>query len=147
MLLVAIDPGRSSGIAMAVYEGDDLVFTVDGGMSPPSTGTPYEPLVVAANAGFRAKVIIERSTVRISRFAAHRADAAKWGAYIKTLFPRRNTVDYVDPRVWQRQLLGNPNGRIMTYEQYAQKFLGHSGTSDEAAALCLMEYARKCLWR
>ena len=146
-LYIAIDPGRISAVAMATVSDGEWIMTVEGGMSPPSVMSHYAPLAEAAGLGLRAKVIIERSTVRAARFSAHRADATKWGWYIKALFPRRAKIDYVDPRVWQRQLLGNPKDRIMTYEQYAQKFLGHSGTSDEAAALCLMEYARKCLWR
>lgn len=147
VLCVAVDPGRSSGIAMATQCGDDWITTVDGGMSPPSRGCDYAPLVEASKLGYRVMAIIERSTVNHARFAAHRADANKWAGYLKVMFPRRNKIEFVDPRTWQRQLLGDPKNRILTYEQYAERFLDHSGTSDEAAALCLMEYARKCLWR
>lgn len=152
ILWVGIDPGAKSGVA---YQAPLCDLSTQAITGVPPVGEPcalFDDMhEQAKEMSWHVVIAIERSHYRSPRFAAHRADAKKWEAFLRNRFARRNGIHLIDPNSWQKGLgVYNPaneptKGTVIPYTDYARRFLGvaEEATQDECAAACILEFNRR----
>lgn len=145
-LIIGVDPSqRHNGIAVldlasGAITTDEFGFVEEIG----SCALLNEAARLAAQAGCHVFVLVECPTWSGRGTKEVRSAVLVWERALHRLFPLR-TVRRVDPRRWQRQLLGAVKGgdsKALSI-RYASKGLNLAVESDhQADAACICEYAR-----
>lgn len=144
-LILGIDPSQRHN-ALAVFdvrtgtiEAGEFGFVEEVGSCELLNRTAR----IASEGGHRIFALVECPTWSGRGTKEVRSSVLVWERAIYRLFPLR-TVKRVDPRAWQRQLLGASKGDTKGQAiRYASKGLGVAVESDHAAdAVCICEYAR-----
>jgi len=145
-LIIGIDPSqRHNGIAVfdaktGAIVTDEFGFVEDIGTCELLNRTAW----LAKQDGCRVFALIECPTWSGQGTKEVRSAALVWERAIHRLFPIR-TVKRVDPRAWQKQLLGgakgDTKGLAIKYARLGLKIQGIE-SDHQADAACICEYAR-----
>lgn len=145
-LIIGVDPSqRHNGIAVLdVKTGaivtDEFGFVEDVGTCALLNQTAW----LAQQDGCHVLALIECPTWSGQGTKEVRSAALVWERVLHRLFPLR-TVKRVDPRKWQKQLLGaakgDTKGQAIRYARLGLKIQGID-SDHQADAACICEYAR-----
>ena len=145
MTYIAIDPGKKCGVAIRVttsWQGPPWACDL----------TNIESIFRAidcVNEPDRVTVFLEKMSGTWRGSKDHRGHANLVIAAVKRVWPRRNKIHLIEPKVWQAAMLKNVPGKD-TKEQSINraKIDGHNVTDhNEADAVNILNYGLKHLER